>query len=142
MYFEPSLIFHRFLISEWNVNQRIHEKLPRSNCSIESLHRTVYKTIGHANPTIWELIGRLQNEEASARLKMSQSERGDTPKQKKVYKDLTERIENLVENYEDWKKSNRRITFLEKISLNLKTVETIPDNDELLDEDEDIESQE
>ena len=72
---------------------------------------------------------------------MSQSERGDTPKQKKVYKDLTERIENLVENYEDWKKSNRRITFLEKISLNLKTVETIPDNDELLDEDEVIESQ-
>ena len=132
------------MVSEWNVNHRIWDKLPRSNCSVESLHRTVYKTIGHANPTIWELIGRLQNEEASARLKMSESERGDTPKQKKIYKDLTERIENLVENYGDWKQGNQRMTFLEKISLNLKTVEIIPDNDEEEDElsDEIPESQE
>ena len=75
---------------------------------------------------------------------MSESERGDTPKQKKIYKDLTERIENLVENYGDWKQGNQRMTFLEKISLNLKTVEIIPDNDEEEDElsDENPESQE
>ena len=122
------------MVSEWNVNQRIWQKLPRSNCSIESLHRTAYKTIGHANPTIWELIERLQNEEASARLKMSETERGDTPKQKKVYKDMTERIENLVHNYENWKESNQRMKFLEKISLNLKAVEVIPEDNGSFDE--------
>ena len=145
MYFEPTVFSHlnirlviifisRFLISEWNVNHRIWEKLPRSNCALESLHRTIYKTIGHANPTIWELIERIQNEETSARLKISETERGDTPKQNKVYKDLTERLENLVHRYENMKESHQRMKFLEKVSLSLKTVEVIPDDDKSFDE--------
>ena len=126
--------FSRFLIEEWNVNNRIKEKLPRSNNSVESLHRTMYQTIGHAHPTIWQFIERIQKEEASARLKMAEIERGDTPKRKKVYQDLTERLENLVSDYEKFKERNDRMKFLEMVSYALKTVEIIDTDDVSLDE--------
>ena len=94
----------------------------------------MYQTIGHAHPTIWQFIERIQKEEASARLKMAEIERGDTPKRKKVYQDLTERLENLVSDYEKFKERNDRMKFLEMVSYALKTVEIIDTDDVSLDE--------
>ena len=112
------------MIKEWNVHSRVLEDLPRTNNALESLNRSLNKTLGHANPTIWEIIEALQNEEASARLKIVHNDRGDETKQNKLYKDITDQLYNLVSNYEkDWKEPNKRMEFLEMVSLKLKKIE-------------------
>ena len=112
------------MIKEWNVHSRVLEDLPRTNNALESLNRSLNKTLGHANPTIWEIIEALQNEEASARLKTVHNDRGDELKQNKLYKDITDQLYNLVDNYEkDWKEPNKRMEFLEMVSLKLKKIE-------------------
>ena len=65
---------------------------------------------------------------------MAEIERGYTPKRKKVYQDLTERLENLVSDYEKFKERNDRMKFLEMVSYALKTVEIIDTDDVSLDE--------
>ena len=112
------------MVKEWNVHSRVLEDLPRTNNALESLNRSLNKTLGHANPTIWEIIEALQNEEASARLKTVHNDRGDELKQNKLYKDITDQLYNLVDNYEkDWKEPNKRMEFLEMVSLKLKKIE-------------------
>ena len=106
------------------MHSRVLEDLPRTNNALESLNRSLNKTLGHANPTMWEIIEAIQNEEASALLKTVHNDRGDEVKQNKLYKDITEQLYNLVSNYEkDWKKPNKRMQFLEMVSLKLKKIE-------------------
>ena len=117
-------IFFRFLINEWNVNSRVHKKLPRTNNPVEGLFNAINNSIGKVNPTLWKLIRAFQSEESGARLKMNQVSRGDTVKQSKVYKDVNERLQNMVQDYEhDGKKD--RMKFLFFASMVLKNMEVI-----------------
>ena len=111
-------------MNEWNVHKRVLRKMPRTNNPLEGLHNALNRTIGKANPTIWQVLKAFQDEEANARLKINHVNRGERPKQPKVYRDVNERIFNLVSNYEnEWK--NDRIKFLRMISYNLKKVEIV-----------------
>ena len=112
------------MIKEWNVHSRVLKKLPRTNNPVEGLFNAINNSLGKPNPTIWKLIEAFQNEESGARLKMNQVARGDTVKQSKVYKDVTERLENMVQDYEhDGKKD--RMKFLFFASMVLKKLEVI-----------------
>ena len=124
MYFHLTSNTFRFLVKEWNVYDRVLEDLPRTNNALESLNRSLNKTLGHANPTIWEIIEALQNEETSARLKIVHNERGDETKQNKLYKDITDQLYNLVSDYKkDCTEPHKRMKFLEMVSFKLKKIE-------------------
>ena len=122
MYFKPN--FFRFLIKEWNVNLRIKNDLPRTNNPVESLNNALAKSLGKKDPIIWELIEAFQYEDGSALLKINHHERGDTLKQSKVYKDINEQLQNLVNNYESQGR-NDRMMFLRMVSRKLKKVEVV-----------------
>ena len=99
-------------------------KMPRTNNPVEGLHHAVNRTIGRANPTIWQVLKAFQDEETNARLKINHVERGEPAKQAKVYRDLNERLYNLVSNYETQGKLDR-IKYLRHISYNLKKIEYV-----------------
>ena len=105
-------------------------KMPRTNNPLEGLHHAVNRTIGRANPTIWQVLKAFQDEETNARLKINHVERGEPAKQAKVYRDLNERLYNLVANYETQGKKDR-IKYLRMISYNLKKVEVIEEENDL-----------
>ena len=91
---------------------------------MEGLFNAINNSIGKVNPTLWKLIRAFQSEESGARLKMNQVARGDTVKQSKVYKDVNERLQNMVQDYEhDGKKD--RMKFLFFASMVLKNMEVI-----------------
>ena len=121
MYF-PDSFLSRFLITEWNVYDRIMMELPRTNNPLEALNMAINKSLAKNKATIWDVIEALHLEESGARLKMAASERGDSVRQQKIYKDSSERLYNLADNYEkDWK--HRKMEYLEKVQRSLKKVE-------------------
>ena len=112
---------------------RVKADLPRSNNPLEGFNNALNKAIGQPHPTIWTLIEAFQKEEASARLKMNHVARGDKVYQQKLYKDITEQLQELVKNYEMNGKKDR-MTFLKMVSRKLKRVEVAESENEVTDE--------
>ena len=110
------------MISEWNVCSRIKAKLPRTNNPVEGINNAIHKTLMKEHPTIWEIIEAFQNEEAGAVLKMNHVARGDKVRQQKIYKDINEQLQNMIEDYENVGKKDR-MKFLMMASLKLKKLE-------------------
>ena len=105
-------------------------KMPRTNNPLEGLHNAVNRTIGRANPTIWKVLKAFQDEETNARLKINHVERGEPAKQARIYRELNERIFNMVSDYET-KGREDRIKYLRMISYCLKKVDVIEEENVL-----------
>ena len=98
--------------------------------TLEGLHNAVNRTIGRANPTIWKVLKAFQDEETNARLKINHVERGEPAKQARIYRELNERIFNMVSDYET-KGREDRIKYLRMISYCLKKVDVIEEENVL-----------
>ena len=105
-----------FAITSWNVHNRLKDGLPRTNNHIEGWHRKLQASITSSHPNIWKFIDVLKKEQALVDVEINQILGGHKPpKQRKIYSQITERLNNLVEAYE-----NRNILdFLRGIAHNL-----------------------
>jgi len=105
-----------FPISLWNCHEAAKTGLPRTNNSVEGWHGGFNALLGACNPTIWTFIDKLQYEQGLNDLKVEQYIAGQQPPvQRKVYRDTAQRIEDIVNDYE-----NRNILdFLRGIAHNL-----------------------
>ena len=76
--------------------------------------------MGHANPTVWKLIECLQADAATVDEILLQQERGIRPAKrvKRVYQELQARIQNLIMDLNEGKKTIPE--FLRGISHNLR----------------------
>ena len=115
-------ILHRFMIKQWNVFTRVVNKLPRTNNPLEGFHNALNRAIHKENPTLWNVLSAFQEEESHARLRMNHASRGEKPKQSKIYKDMNEKIFNLVTNYKS-QGSKDRMKYLRMITYAIKHIE-------------------
>ena len=79
-----------------------------------------FRLVGHANPTVWKLIERLQADAATVDEILLQQDYCIRPakKAKRVYKELQTHIQNLVMELNEGKKTIPE--FLRGISHNLR----------------------
>ena len=76
--------------------------------------------VGHAHPSIFKLIEKLQQEQARVQLLVLQDELGMQPHKRirRVYVELQKRLHNLCVDYRDGRKTMEQ--FLRGVSLNIR----------------------
>lgn len=107
----------RFPVSMWNMYDRVVEDLPRTNNSLEGWHNHMQANITSFHPNIWKFLEVLKREQALTSVTINQVLAGHpAPPTRKRYQDLTGRIANIVQDYE-----NRHVLdFLRGIAHNLQ----------------------
>lgn len=106
----------RYPISMWNVHDRVTSELPRTNNNIEGWHTSLQSHIGAHHPNFWKLLNILKREQGLAEAAIAQIFNGvPAPPQRKKYKDINTRINNLVAQYDNLSISR----FLRRIARNL-----------------------
>ncbi len=105
---------------KWNMHHATLNNQPRTNNICEGWNNKFFRLVGHANPTVWKLIECLQADAATVDEILLQQERGIRPAKrfKKIYKELHTRIQNLVIDLNEGKKTIPQ--FLRGISYNLR----------------------
>ena len=100
----------------WNIHHRVTSDLPRTNNALEGWHRQFNDSISVAHPTIWTFIKVLRREAAIQQIRVGHFIAGrPAPAQRRVYRDVNDRIKNIVNDY-----PNRPIIdYLRGISYNL-----------------------
>ncbi|KAM7308985.1 hypothetical protein ISCGN_012616 [Ixodes scapularis] len=89
-----------FAPSLWNVNDAVHQHLPRTNNSAEAWHRGFQSTVACASPTIWAFLAALKKEQALTEMKLAQASTGHAARMpKRKYQDCNMRIENILSQY-------------------------------------------
>ncbi|XP_063860926.1 uncharacterized protein LOC135101224 [Scylla paramamosain] len=105
---------------KWNMHHATLNNQPRTNNICEGWNNKFFRLVGHANPTVWKLIECLQADAATVDEILLQQERGirSAKRFKKIYKELHIRIQNLVIDLNEGKKTIPQ--FLRGISYNLR----------------------
>ena len=99
----------------WNMNMRVQEDLPRTNNDLEGWHTRFSGSFLHHHAHIWKCIDKVKQDSSLYHLKMAQMVAGaQNPPQRRIYREINERIRTLVDGYE-----NNNIDFLRGISYNL-----------------------
>ena len=80
------------------------EDQPRTNNHLEGYHCALQSVVSGVHPDIWKLILALKKEESLAHLKNVQFDGGHGIPEKRKYKDLNERLKNIVLRYDSQKK--------------------------------------
>lgn len=88
-----------FEIAIWNQHQNVVNGLARSNNSVEGWHHAFNQILGASHPTIWKLVEDLKKQQVLNSFNIEQLIRGENIQKKKKYRDLTIRLENLVQSY-------------------------------------------
>ena len=100
----------------WNVNTRVHDHLPRKNSHLEEWHNRFAQIVEQPHPHIWKFIYSLKKDCTINRHLMMQEIIGaDPPQQKRMYRLVNDRLQNLVQNYN----VENNIEFLRGIAHNL-----------------------
>lgn len=85
----------------WNCFDGVLEGLPKTNNSIEGWHRGFETQIAADHPNIWKFIDGIQREQSLNYLKIEQLVSGQQdPVPRKKYRDCSERIARLVQNFD------------------------------------------
>ena len=102
----------------WNMHDRVRNGLPRTNNNLEEWHNSFSAHLNRPHPSIWSLIDVLKLDSSNSRIVLAQMLAGAaTPPQKRVYRDVNQRTENLVQGYN----LQNIIGYLRGISYNLAT---------------------
>ena len=108
----PPLFAHEM----WNMNGHVAGNLPRTNNYLEGWHNRFRGMVNHAHPNIWKFLEMVRREATHNEMVMAQILGGaNPPPQKRAYRDVTIRIQNLVQNYQ----LANVLQFLRGISYNL-----------------------
>ena len=106
----------RFPHAMWNVHGRVENDLPRTNNHLEGWHNRFNAFISVRHADIWKFIQALKGDCALQNHTRTQAMIGaDPPRQRLVYRQVNERLQNLVENYN----VNDKINYLRGIAYNL-----------------------
>ena len=91
-----------FDLAMWNVHERTRNEQPRTNNNLEGWHRRFQADVGGHHANFWRFLDVLKREESLTRVQMVQAEAGDNgPVQRRVYRDVQQRIKNIVQDYEN-----------------------------------------
>ena len=92
----PPLFAHEM----WNMNGRVANNLPRTNNYLDGWHNRFCGMVNHAHPNIRKFLEMFRREATHNEMVMAQILGGaNPPPQKRAYRDVTIRIQNLVQNY-------------------------------------------
>ena len=106
-----------FPIPLWNVYDRIHEDLPRTNNSVEGWHNAFNLRVGVSHPTVRKLVEKIQKEQADNELLLQQVRAGAHVRApKRIYRQLDGRLVDIVEHIDHY---HNNVTFLRFIAHNL-----------------------
>ena len=110
-YFEKNYIGRRlpdqtrrvppFPMRVWNMHERVLNKRARTNNSVEGWHNAFQSGISIHHPSFPKLMNYLQREQSLQETKYAKWEAGDIPFEAKLSKERTERLFNLVTNYQN-----------------------------------------
>ncbi|KII66875.1 hypothetical protein RF11_08087 [Thelohanellus kitauei] len=106
----------RFPIHMWNLMQTVMDGQARTNNAVEGWHSSFSKSLGSSHPNIWVFLKAIQKEQNLNEYRLSQANAGANTPQRRVYRDLTLRIENLVRRYQP---GTNILNFLVGIAFNL-----------------------
>lgn len=91
-----------FKIPEWNVHVRVVEKIAKTNNNIEGWHRGFHSLLQCDHPRIWRFINSLKKEQSLNELRITQYLAGQQPPPRRpLYRDTAERINRIVDDYEN-----------------------------------------
>lgn len=88
-----------FPVEMWNMYNRTRNHLPRTNNNVEGWHNGLQANINACHPNLWKFLDVLKQEENLTRVKVTQCLAGVPQPERKKYKDVNERIMNIVERY-------------------------------------------
>lgn len=87
----------KFRHDMWNIYSRIKDGLPRTTNAVEGWHRGFEEQVAAHHPNLWRFVECLKKEQAVNELQIEKFLSGEGPsKQRKLYRDLDERLRNLV----------------------------------------------
>ena len=90
-----------FPLNIWNVYENVLMKRPRTNNAVEGWHNAFNSSIGVHHTTIWKFINFIKTEQNLVEAKIEKINLGESHALKrKKYKDLDQRLENVVLNYQ------------------------------------------
>ena len=106
----------RFEHAMWSVNTRVQDNIPRTNNHLEGWHTRFTSMFNSPHPSIWQFIDILKRDFSHNHMLMAQMLAGaPPPTQKRIYRAVNTRIQNLVQGYQ----IANLIPFLRGISYNL-----------------------
>jgi len=109
-----------FAPDKWNMHQVTMDNQPRTNNISEGWNNKFTSLVGEQHPSVWTLIGVLQQESERVKTVLLQNERSVRPKKRstKVYAELQSRLRNLCEDLQSGTKTVPQ--FLTGISHNIR----------------------
>ena len=106
----------RFAHDMWNVHGRVENDLPRTNNHLEGWHNRFNAFLSTRHADIWKFIQALKQDSALHDHTRAQVLIGaNPPRQRLAYRRINERLQTLVENYNN----NDKLNFLRGIAYNL-----------------------
>ena len=97
------------------MNLRVQNDLPRTNNDLECWHNRFSGAFQQRHAHVWKFFEGLQNDSALDHHSVAQLLAAAAQPQRRIYSDITERIQTLVNGYAN----NNIIDFLRGISYNL-----------------------
>ncbi len=83
---------------------------------MEGWHRAFALRVGHTHPTLRRLFDKIRKEQASTEVQLIQLQAGaQLPPPKKQYVALTQRLERLVERYQEY---DDKLQFMSAVAIN------------------------
>ena len=81
----------------WNVYDRVIAGLPRTKNPVEGWHNCFQRSVSQSHANIWTFLSCLKKENTTMHFKSAHEHAGvHAAKQKRVYRQLNERIANIV----------------------------------------------
>lgn len=108
----------RFGIDMWNVRDRVINKLPRTNNSVEAWHRSFQQTINNVHPSVYKLLEQFRQEQDHVEIKIERSRLGfkRPTASKSKYIKLNERLQELMPLYG----SITNLEYLRRLAQNIE----------------------
>ncbi|KAB0796844.1 hypothetical protein PPYR_10905 [Photinus pyralis] len=93
----------RFPIAIWNVYNRVADRLPRTNNSVEGWHRAFQQTLNCHHPSVYKLIDQFKKEQDHVEILHTRITAGiqHPESSKRKYVQLNRRLEVLTDNYDN-----------------------------------------
>lgn len=90
-----------FSINIWNCYSMLEYDIPRTNNSVEGWHNSFNSMLSALHPSVWIFINALKKEESLNRFKIEQYTAGFEPPMKKKYKDSTEKLKKICNDFKN-----------------------------------------
>ena len=106
-----------YALATWNVSNRVHDQLPRTNNHVEGFHRKMVAALTAYHPCLWKFLNVLKKEQALTNVILNQMDAGqEAPQQRRQDRATTQRLEAVTRDY-----GNRQpLDYLRGIAHNIR----------------------